>query len=241
MMAALFFFVTPGLVSLNRVRFHAVFAIIACHTATAWNEEESTCVRSSSLVQVPSVFDVLTSAIKATSSTSMETVPATAPTNVSAIASAVAPVFATSSLEPVLANAPAVETVVAANVLEQLPATAPPVLAAVASEMQKPAARISPFGREDVSRELQTRAAKTQDTLVDAVENAEVAEIKRSVFRALTRLRAAEIKEFDTIARLQTQAIDDFNDRHHYLAENPLEHIHDSEPRVSEDKYSSFH
>ena len=44
--------------------------------------------------------------------------------------------------------------------------------------------------------------------LVDAVENAEVAEIKRAVFRALTRLRAATIKEFDTIARLETQAID---------------------------------
>ncbi len=34
-----------------------------------------------------------------------------------------------------------------------------------------------------------------QDTLVDAVENAEVAEIKRAVFRALTRLRAATIKD----------------------------------------------
>ena len=30
---------------------------------------------------------------------------------------------------------------------------------------------------------------------MDAVENAEVAEIKRAVFRALTRLRAAAIKE----------------------------------------------
>ena len=37
-------------------------------------------------------------------------------------------------------------------------------------------------------------AARTQDTLVDAVENAEVAEIKRAVFRALTMLRAATIK-----------------------------------------------
>ena len=36
----------------------------------------------------------------------------------------------------------------------------------------------------------------------------EVAGIKRAVFRALTRLRAATIKEFDTIARLETQAID---------------------------------
>merc|ERR1739845_204286 len=53
---------------------------------------------------------------------------------------------------------------------------------------------------------------------VDAVENAEVAEIKRAVFRALTRLRAATIKEFDTIARLETQAIDAYNDAHHYRA-----------------------
>jgi len=58
--------------------------------------------------------------------------------------------------------------------------------------------KIAPFGKEDTAKELQDHAAKTQDTLVDAVENAEVAEIKRAVFRALTRLRAATIKEFDT-------------------------------------------
>merc|ERR1712093_481688 len=58
----------------------------------------------------------------------------------------------------------------------------------------------APFGKEDTAKELQDHAAKTQDTLVDAVENAEVAEIKRAVFRALTRLRAATIKEFDTTA-----------------------------------------
>merc|ERR1712032_1395544 len=77
------------------------------------------------------------------------------------------------------------------------------------------------------AKELQDHAAKTQDTLVDAVENAEVAEIKRAVFRALTRLRAATIKEFDTIARLETQAIDAYNDAHHYrtfdiLSINPV-------------------
>merc|ERR1719284_1493716 len=60
--------------------------------------------------------------------------------------------------------------------------------------------KIAPFGKEDTAKELQDHTAKTQDTLVDAVENAEVAEIKRAVFRALTRLRAATIKEFDTIA-----------------------------------------
>merc|ERR1719478_39883 len=39
--------------------------------------------------------------------------------------------------------------------------------------------KIAPFGKEDTAKELQDHAAKTQDTLVDAVENAEVAEIKR--------------------------------------------------------------
>merc|ERR1740130_1800567 len=38
--------------------------------------------------------------------------------------------------------------------------------------------KIAPFGKEDTAKELQDHAAKTQDTLVDAVENAEVAEIK---------------------------------------------------------------
>mmetsp|Transcript_123215 Transcript_123215/g.275194 ORF Transcript_123215/g.275194 Transcript_123215/m.275194 type:complete len:131 (-) Transcript_123215:62-454(-) len=103
------------------------------------------------------------------------------------------------------------------------------------------AVQIAPFGKEDTAKELQAHAARTQDTLVDAVENAEVAEIKRAVFRALTRLRAAEIKEFDTIARLETQAIDAYNDAHHYRAENPLAHLHEDEAPVETDKLKSFH
>merc|ERR1719356_1109917 len=101
--------------------------------------------------------------------------------------------------------------------------------------------KIAPFGKEDTAKEWQDHAARTQDTLVDAVENAVVAEMKRAVFRALTRLRAAEIKEFDTIARLETQAIDEYNDNHHYRAENPLDYIHSGEPVVASDKYTSFH
>jgi len=101
--------------------------------------------------------------------------------------------------------------------------------------------KIAPFGKEDTAKELQDHASKTQDTLVDAVENAEVAEIKRSVFRALTRLRAGAIKEFDTIARLETQAIDAYNDAHHYRGENPLDHLHEDEAPVETDKLKSFH
>merc|ERR1719265_2561034 len=48
--------------------------------------------------------------------------------------------------------------------------------------------KIAPFGKEDTAKELQDHAAKTQDTLVDAVENAEVAEIKRALFRDSVRL-----------------------------------------------------
>merc|ERR1719316_1288477 len=108
-------------------------------------------------------------------------------------------------------------------------------------EAEPSGAKIAPFGKEDTATELTKHAERTQDTLVDAVENAEVAEVKRAVFRALTRLRAASIKEFDTIARLETQAIDEYNDAHHYRVENPLQYIHSSESAPKEDKYTSFH
>lgn len=112
---------------------------------------------------------------------------------------------------------------------------------AMEEDLQANFNKIAPFGKEDTARELQDHAAKTQDTLVDAVENAEVAEIKRAVFRSLTRLRAATIKEFDTVARLETQAIDAYNDAHHYRAENPLQHLHSGEAPVESDKLTSFH
>ena len=38
------------------------------------------------------------------------------------------------------------------------------------------------FGKEDTAAEPQSHAARTQDTLVGAAENAQVAEIKRAVF-----------------------------------------------------------
>ena len=56
-------------------------------------------------------------------------------------------------------------------------------------EMLENATLVTPFGKEDTAAESQSHAARTQDTLVNAVENAEVTEIKRAVFRALTRLR----------------------------------------------------
>merc|ERR1719428_1126683 len=126
-------------------------------------------------------------------------------------------------------RAPAVTALATIVQAEHTASTAAP---AAAGDAPAQGAKIAPFGKEDTAAELQSHAARTQDTLVDAVENAEVAEIKRAVFRALTRLRAASIKEFDTIARLETQAIDEYNDAHHYRAENPLNYIHSVEPSV---------
>jgi len=54
-----------------------------------------------------------------------------------------------------------------------------------------------------------------------------------AIFRALTRLRAATINEFDTIAPLETQAIAAYTDAHHFRAENPLTtHLHEDEDPV---------
>ena len=50
-----------------------------------------------------------------------------------------------------------------------------------AQEMLENATLIAPFGWGGATAELQSQAARTQDTLVDAMENAEVAEIKRAV------------------------------------------------------------
>jgi hypothetical protein len=146
---------------------------------------------------------------------------------------------ASEAVKGILANASNEVKEVLANATAGTNATLGANASAIAHDRK--GAEIAPFGREVDMEELQKRADQTQDTLVEAVEQAEVAEIKRSVYRALTRLRAAEIKEFDTIARLEVQAIDDYNTQHHYVAENPLEHIDSGEQDFSQDKFASFH
>ena len=99
------------------------------------------------------------------------------------------------------------------------------------------ATSVTTFDKKDTSAESQSHAARTQDTLVNAVENAKVTEIIRAVFRALTRLRAVETKEFDTIARLGTQITNENNEtfRHETVShENktaPVAGAHDEEER----------
>jgi len=147
--------------------------------------------------------------------------------------------------EPVRAEPARVESMRAEPARAPAPARAEPLPPAVVPEQHDShptkAPRVEPFGREDSARQLQDHASRTQDTLVDAFENAQLAEVKSTVFRALSRLRTAHIKEYDTIARLETQAIDAYNDKHTYRRENPLTHLSDYEGPVDGDKLTSFH
>merc|ERR1719389_944685 len=71
-------------------------------------------------------------------------------------------------------------------------------------DTEMPYGELEPFGREDTAQELTESSIKESDEMVDQLERAEVAEEKRAVFRALTRLRGAAITSFDGVARSQT-------------------------------------
>jgi len=92
---------------------------------------------------------------------------------------------------------------------------------------------LEPFGREDTAQELTENSIKESDDMVDQLERAEVAEEKRSVFRALTRLRGAAITSFDGVARSQTGNIDEYNQVHKWRNNHPLHHLADEESDVS--------
>jgi hypothetical protein len=92
---------------------------------------------------------------------------------------------------------------------------------------------LEPFGREDTGQELTEDSISESNAMVDQLERAEVAEEKRSVFRALTRLRGAAITSFDGVARSQTGNIDEYNKIHQWRKTHPLHHLADEESDVS--------
>lgn len=92
---------------------------------------------------------------------------------------------------------------------------------------------LEPFGREDTAQELTDSSIRESDEMVDQLERAEVAEEKRAVFRALTRLRGAAITSFDGIARSQTGNIDEYNTRNRWRSGHPLHHLADEESDVN--------
>jgi hypothetical protein len=100
-------------------------------------------------------------------------------------------------------------------------------------DTEMPYGELEPFGREDTAQELTESSIKESDEMVDQLERAEVAEEKRAVFRALTRLRGAAITSFDGVARSQTGNIDEYNKTHKWRKTHPLHHLADEESDIS--------
>jgi hypothetical protein len=100
-------------------------------------------------------------------------------------------------------------------------------------DTEMPYGELEPFGREDTAAELTAASIAESDKMVDQIEKAEVAEEKRSVFRALTRLRGAAITSYDGVARSQTGNIDEYNHLHKWRETHPLHHLADEESDVS--------
>eukprot|EP00929_Paragymnodinium_shiwhaense_P123944 TRINITY_DN9854_c0_g1_i1.p1 TRINITY_DN9854_c0_g1~~TRINITY_DN9854_c0_g1_i1.p1 ORF type:complete len:409 (+),score=113.14 TRINITY_DN9854_c0_g1_i1:170-1396(+) len=100
-------------------------------------------------------------------------------------------------------------------------------------DTQMPYGELEAFGREDTAQELTEASIKESDAMVDQLERAEVAEEKRAVFRALTRLRGAAITSFDGVARSQTGNIDEYNKVHKWRSTHPLRHLADEESDIS--------
>lgn len=92
---------------------------------------------------------------------------------------------------------------------------------------------LEPFGREDTAQELTEQSIIESDDMVDQLERAEVAEEKRAVFRALTRLRGAAITSYDGVARSQSGNIDEYSKTHKFRKSHPLHHLADEESDVA--------
>jgi len=100
-------------------------------------------------------------------------------------------------------------------------------------DTEMPYGDLEPFGREDTAQELTEQSISESNEMVDQLERAEVAEEKRAVFRALTRLRGAAITSFDGVARSQTGNIDEYGKTHQWRVSHPLHHLADEESDVS--------
>lgn len=114
------------------------------------------------------------------------------------------------------------------------PATpCPPGAGGPEVDMAMPYGDLEPFGREDTAQELTEGSIRESNAMVDQLERAEVAEEKRAVFRALTRLRGAAITSYDGIARSQTGNIDDYARTYQWRKVHPVHHLASEEADVA--------
>merc|ERR1719163_989695 len=88
-----------------------------------------------------------------------------------------------------------------------------------------PFGHLSRFGREDTAAELTAASIDESNAMVDQIERAVVAETKRSMFRALTRLRGTTIASYDGMANSQAGNIDQYARTNKWREQHQTDHL----------------
>jgi len=88
---------------------------------------------------------------------------------------------------------------------------------------------VEPFGQEDSAKKLTENSVKESDGMIDQIENAQGVEAKRSVYRALTKLRGATIASYDGIAKGHLKNVDKYNKQHKWRDEHKISHLAEEE------------
>merc|ERR1719305_1571774 len=89
----------------------------------------------------------------------------------------------------------------------------------------QPFGHLESFGREDTAAELTHASIDESNRMIDQIERAVVSETKRSMFRALTRLRGATIASYDGMANAQSANIDNYTKKKKWTKTHEVQHL----------------
>jgi len=110
--------------------------------------------------------------------------------------------------------------------------TSPEEPAGEAQPFSMPHEDFQAFGNENMAKTLTKSSIEESNKMIDQIEKAEVSETKRSVFRALTRLRGAATSAYDGVARSQVGNIEQYGADHQFRKEHAVKHLADKEGDV---------
>merc|ERR1719424_2495942 len=88
-----------------------------------------------------------------------------------------------------------------------------------------PFGKLESFGREDTAAELTEASITESNSMIDQIEKAVISETKRSMFRALTRLRGATIASYDGMANSQSANVANHAKSKSWTKKHKLNHL----------------
>jgi len=88
------------------------------------------------------------------------------------------------------------------------------------------------FGAEASAQKLTKESAGEADAMVDQIEKAQIAEERRSAYRALTHLRHSTVSSFDAMAHAHMQNIHEHGEQKKWRSTNPIAHLAEEEGDV---------